>query len=180
MLLENAYESLVRPARKKPLWTVGPSTQDVGYGRSVIERLIRHRDPFLFIDEITHLDLQQGTIRGRRRIDGADPLFLGHFPQAPIYPGVLQLETMGQLGLCLLPYAAAGLTRLPDDHVPRDVRALKVHHAQFLAELGPDAQLDVLAQVIEADDYTAICSGQILLGDTVVSLAVMEVYLADE
>ncbi len=99
--------ALARAGKKRPLWTPGPSTREVFLGRAAVERLLPHRDPFLFVERITAIDLDVPGIAGRRRIDPADPLFAGHFPGAPLYPGVLQLETMGQLGILPRPLRRA-------------------------------------------------------------------------
>lgn len=171
--------ALLRAGKKRPLWTTGPATRAADLGRNAVERLLPHRDPFLFVERITAIDLDQETIAGRRRIDPGDPLFAGHFPGAPLYPGVLQLETMGQLGICLASFASRKSHDVPPDAVPANVRALKIHGAVFLAEVLPGDELTILAKLVESDGYGAICAGQLLKGDTITAFAVMEVYLVD-
>ena len=75
--------------------TPNPLTQEQ------IKALIPHRDPFLLVDKI--LDFEPGEwIRGYRKIQSSDPIFKGHFPGRAIYPGVLIVEAMAQVGGCLL------------------------------------------------------------------------------
>ena len=175
-----ALQSLVKAAKRRPLWERGPATRDVYIGRPGIERMLEHREPFLFVDGIRAVDLEQGALRGDRTIHPDDPLFAGHFPGQPLYPGVLQLETMGQFGLCLLHLARTGNVAIASDEKPRPVRALRIHHALFLQAVGPGDELEVLARLVARDDYTAVCAGQIRRAGEVCSLAVMEVYLVDE
>lgn len=171
--------ALNRAGKKRALWTAGPATREVDLGRGAVERLLPHRDPFLFVDRITAIDLDQQTVAGRRRIDPADPLFAGHFPGAPLYPGVLQLETMGQLGICLAAFVGDRRHDVALDAVPANVRAIKIHGATFLAEVLPGDELTILAKLIESDGYGAICAGQLWRGTTITAFAVMEVYLVD-
>ena len=175
-----SLQSLIRSGKKRPLWQAGPSTRAVNIERSGIERMLEHRDPFLFVDRIAEVDLEQGGVKGDRCIDPADPLFAGHFPSGPLYPGVLQLETMGQFGLCLLHLLSTGAHQVDCSASPAPVRAFKIHHALFLREVMPGDRLTVLGKVVESDEYTAICSGQVYRGEDLCSFAVMEVYFVQQ
>ena len=173
-------ERLAKSAQRRPLWIPAESASRVSVGRREIERLLPHRDPFLLIDAVTEVGLAEQAIRGRRRVNPDDPVFRGHFPGNPIYPGVLQLETIGQLGLCLLHFLASGSTTIAAETAPRDSRAVKIHFAQFLAPVGPGDELIVVCRAISVNDYTGICAGQILRGGTICSFGVLEVYFVDE
>ena len=80
------------------------------WGAASIQRLIPHRAPFLLLDEVTALDVAQHAARARRSIDPHDPVFEGHFPGDPVYPGVLQIEMAGQLGVWLTQYLSGAAT----------------------------------------------------------------------
>ena len=56
-----------------------------------------HRPPFRFVDGIDELVAGE-RVRGRYRVTGAEPFLAGHFPGNPVFPGVLQLEALAQVG----------------------------------------------------------------------------------
>jgi len=68
-----------------------------------IEKLLPHRDPFLFVDEI--VEATNEKIIAKRVFTENEYFFKGHFPTYPVVPGVILVETMAQSG-------GAGLRKL--------------------------------------------------------------------
>jgi 3-hydroxyacyl-[acyl-carrier-protein] dehydratase len=65
-----------------------------------ILEVMPHRYPFLLIDRV--LEMDETTIRAVKNVTFNEPHFLGHFPGAPVMPGVLIVEAMAQAGGFLL------------------------------------------------------------------------------
>lgn len=81
---------------ERPLASLGPDQ---------ILDLIPHRRPFLWIDAVEILEAG-ARARGFKALDPSDPLFLGHFPAEPVFPGVLIVESLAQTCGVLLGHAA--------------------------------------------------------------------------
>lgn len=179
MLLFKEKDKFLRQAARRALWLPGPATQSINFGGADIELLIPQRDPFLMIDAITSVDYEQQALEGVRRINPDNPVFAGHFPGNPIYPGVLHIETMGQLGLCLLQLQrqknnGADLEKLK---MP-DFRLVRIYDAVFLAPVLPGDELTVRTLTLEDNGLTLIMAGQISRGETFCTVTIMEVYYA--
>jgi len=61
--------------------------------------LLPHRYPFLMIDKIVYMD--ENSVAGLKNVTMNEPFFIGHFPNNPVMPGVLQMEAMAQTGAIL-------------------------------------------------------------------------------
>ncbi|MBE14834.1 MAG: bifunctional UDP-3-O-[3-hydroxymyristoyl] N-acetylglucosamine deacetylase/3-hydroxyacyl-ACP dehydratase [Dokdonia sp.] len=71
-----------------------------------IMEMLPHRPPFLLVDKI--LELTDDYVIGVKNVTMNEPFFVGHFPGAPVMPGVLQIEAMAQTGGILV------LSTVPD------------------------------------------------------------------
>ena len=174
-------EKIIRAGRKRPLFQPqAETTREVSLGVSEVERMLPHRDPMRLVDGISLVDFEQGCVRGFVQISEDDPVFAGHFPGDPVYPGVLLLEAIGQLGICLQHLLATRRAEVDERDTPRRVRLLKVTHAMFQGAVRPGERVDLIAKSLEESDYVSSCAGQVVVGDDVRALAVYEVFNLEE
>lgn len=93
-----------------------------------IMSILPHRPPFMLVDRIHHLSEQD--VWGSKSVTMNEPFFTGHFPGAPVMPGVLQLEAMAQVGGIL------ALSTVPD---PENYLTyfLKMDEVKFKSKVVP-------------------------------------------
>lgn len=65
-----------------------------------ILKYLPHRYPFLMIDRVLSFELEK-SLNAIKNITYNEPIFTGHFPQSPVFPGVLLLEAMAQASALL-------------------------------------------------------------------------------
>ncbi|HEY9229788.1 MAG TPA: 3-hydroxyacyl-ACP dehydratase FabZ family protein [Gemmatimonadaceae bacterium] len=166
----------IRGIRRRPIVADGTGVS-VSFGVPEISRLLPHRPPMLLLESIDVVDLDARAVRGHRTLRAGDLGFEGHFPGDAIYPGVLLIEMMGQLGITLIHFVGGGTITVPIDAAPPRVRATHIHHATFLAPTRPGDELTLHAAVVMSNELTMIASTQVFTGDTLAAYAVAEVYV---
>ena len=95
---------------------------------NTVMKMLPHRPPFLLVDKITYMD--KWTISGVKNLTINEPFFAGHFPGEPIMPGVLQLESMAQVGGILL----MSLVKDPENYA---LYFIKIENVKFKQKVEP-------------------------------------------
>ncbi len=108
---------------------------------SYILEMIPHRYPFLLVDKIVDKK-EKSYIKTIKNVTINEPYFTGHFPEKPIVPGVLILESMAQSAcLIILDYIDD-----PDNHL---VYLSKVNNFRILKNVIPGDQIIITAEIIK-------------------------------
>jgi UDP-3-O-[3-hydroxymyristoyl] N-acetylglucosamine deacetylase/3-hydroxyacyl-[acyl-carrier-protein] dehydratase len=103
-------------------------TKDPVYDVNDIERILPHRYPFLMVDKI--IEIHENSILGVKNITMNEPQFTGHFPGNPVFPGVLQIEAMAQVG------GIFALTKVDDPHL-YSTYFMKIDNVRFKQKVMP-------------------------------------------
>lgn len=172
----NDLENWINKVKRQPLQIDFEDTVKLNFGKQDIDRIIPHRAPFALITSLTAVCLQHQIIEATSYINPADPIFEGHFPDMPVYPGVMQIESMGQAGLCMAYFLKNATTEITENSIPVKGLFTRVHNAGFNKGVKPGDLLTIRVQSIEDDDFMGLMMAQVLLNDEVYSHSVLEVY----
>lgn len=110
------------------------------YDINQISKMLPHRYPFLLVDKI--VEISDTHVIGVKNVTMNEWFFQGHFPDNPVFPGVLQIEAMAQTGGIL------ALHNMPDTS-GWDTYFLKIDNAKFKAKVGPGDTLIFKLELID-------------------------------
>lgn len=142
----------------------------VPLARSHIQKLIPHREPFLFIDEVDLINLERRLIRATRRVDPDDPVLEGHFPGNPIYPGALQLEGLFQTALVLLYFLVNETSSPPSEPHVTNAVGTRVYDVCHPAAVRPGDVMTMRCRIEAFDEFLVTATGQAAVGDRIASV----------
>ncbi len=103
-------------------------TKEPVYNITDIEGMLPHRFPFLMVDKI--MEIGEETIVGVKNITMNEPIFTGHFPGNPVFPGVLMIEAMAQVG------GIFALSKIDEPHL-YSTYFLKIDKVKFKQKVIP-------------------------------------------
>lgn len=142
-----------------------------------IKLILPHRDPFLFLDSIEKLNLEHRIISGLRYIDPKDPVFQGHFPTNPIYPGVLQTEIMFQSILSLAYFLHYNTVEVSLENPALNAVATKLYEGELQTAVRPGDSLIVEAHIVDYDSLSITAIAKTFVGNTQCAVVKGEVYV---
>lgn len=108
--------------------------------KKIIYETLPHRYPMLFVDDICEIRYGE-YVKGIKNVSNNEPWVTGHFPEDPVFPGVLIIETMAQIGGFMF-YEETRETSLK-------AYLSKVDEVKFIKKVVPGEQLVVEATLIE-------------------------------
>lgn len=135
-----------------------------------IMKILPHAYPFLLVDKIIHLNLEENEIIGVKNLTVNEPFFQGHFPGVPIMPGVLMLEALAQTG---------GILVHQKGYDKKIAVLLKIEDAKFRKTVLPGDVLHLHAKGIHISGTGGKMASKAMLGDVVAAEATISFALVD-
>lgn len=123
-----------------------------------IKKLLPHRPPFLMVDRIVSMSKEE--VVGIKTIGVNEGYFIGHFPEEPVMPGVLIIESMAQVG---------GILVLSDLDEPEKYSTYfaKIDNAKFKRKVVPGDVLVIKMRLTAPLRRSIVCmKGEVFVGNT--------------
>jgi len=142
-----------------------------------IQNILPHRYPFLLVDRITELTPGE-YIEGLKNVSISEPVFQGHFPGHPIYPGVMIIEGMAQAG-GVLAFKSMDIDS-QDEIQNKVVYFMSIDKAKFRSPVTPGDQLIYKISVIKNKGAVWQLDAKAYVDDKVVAQAELKAMIVDK
>ncbi len=141
---------------------------------NAIMKVMPHRYPFLLVDRIIEFDTDTNRIVGIKNVTINEPFFPGHFPERPVMPGVLILESMAQCGCMLL----LNLDGMSTEN--KLVFFMAINNAKFRKPVTPGDQLVLDVKMTARRFNTISLHADAYVGETLVAEADLSAAIVDK
>ncbi len=142
-----------------------------------IQKILPHRYPFLLVDRVTDLTPKESII-AYKNVSISEPVFEGHFPGHPIYPGVMILEGMAQAGGILAFKSMDGVTE--EEIANKVVYFMSIDKAKFRSPVKPGDQLEYRLSVIKNKGAIWLLKGEAYVDGKLTSEAELKAMIVDK
>ncbi len=142
-----------------------------------IQKILPHRYPFLLVDRVTNLTPGQNLI-GYKNVSISEPVFEGHFPGHPIYPGVMILEGMAQAGGILAFKSMGDMTE--EEAANKVVYFMSIDKAKFRNPVRPGDRLEYRVNVIKNKGNIWVLEGKAYVDEMLASEAELKAMIVDK
>ena len=142
-----------------------------------IQKILPHRYPFLLVDRVTKID-KGVSMEGYKNISISEPVFQGHFPDHPIYPGVMIIEGMAQAG-GILAFKSLGEADA-EEADNKVVYFMSIDKAKFRAPVTPGDQLLYRISVTRQRGAVWQFAAKAFVGEKLVAEAELKAMIVDK
>ena len=142
-----------------------------------IQKILPHRYPFLLLDRVTKLE-EGISIEGYKNVSISEPVFQGHFPDHPIYPGVMIIEGMAQAGGVLAFKSSNDEDQ--NDMANKVVYFMSIDKAKFRSPVTPGDQLVYRLTVIKQRGAIWQLDAKAYVDDKLVAEAELKAMIVDK
>ena len=142
-----------------------------------IQKILPHRYPFLLIDRVVSIEPAKSVI-AYNNVTIGEPVFQGHCPDHPIYPGVMIIEGMAQAGGVL---AFKSMSDEQQDGIANKVvYFMSIDGAKFRHPVRPGDRLEYHLEVVKHKGNIWVLSGKAYVGEILACEAELKAMIVDK
>ncbi len=142
-----------------------------------IQQILPHRYPFLLVDRVVCLN-PASSIVAYKNVTIGEPVFEGHFPGHPIYPGVMIIEGMAQAG-GVLAFKSMG-ENAEKQVANKVVYFMSIDRAKFRSPVRPGDRLEYRLEVLKHKGNIWVLDAKAFVDDKLVAEAELKAMIVDK